>query len=431
MTLNKDTLKLFFNYGVGVFPLFLLVGPVVSELFLILIIIFASIIIFNDKEFKYINRYFIFFSLFYLSTLFSTLINFYNFDFTKGALFYFRIPLFAFSIWLILSHSNIFNKKIILFYTFFFSIIIFDSIFQYFTGFNIIGNELLRHRVSSFFSDELILGGFFQRLLQIFLVFLIMSGLIVKDKINIFYSILISFICLIIYLSGERTSFFLLVLFFVLIFILIKDLRKFIIVVGMISVFLSLTIPYLKNSEESNPATRMFKKTYEQIIGRGEEQYEAHKKKILNKVYIFSHDHHGHYMLSLQIIKDYPIFGTGIKGFRYLCGNKIYILENNDGCSTHPHNTYVQILTSNGLVGFAFLLFAFFYVIREIIKSRKKLNYDRNFDKDEVSKSILLLGIFTNLWPFIPSGNFFNNWLSMMYFYPIGFYLYFKFKNEK
>ena len=73
-----------------------------------------------------------------------------------------------------------------------------------------------------------------------------MSGLIVKDKINIFYSILISFICLIIYLSGERTSFFLLVLFFVLIFILIKDLRKFIIVVGMISVFLSLTIPYLK-----------------------------------------------------------------------------------------------------------------------------------------------------------------------------------------
>ena len=30
------------------------------------------------------------------------------------------------------------------------------------------------------------------------------------------------------------------------------------------------------------------------------------------------------------------------------CRNKIYILENNDGCSTHPHNTYVQILVSNG-----------------------------------------------------------------------------------
>ena len=161
MTLNKDTIKLFFNYGIGVFPLFLLIGPVVAELFLVLIIIFASTIIFNDKEFKYINRYFIFFSLFYLSTLFSTLINFYNFDFTKGALFYFRIPLFAFSIWFVLSNSNIFNKRIVLFNTLFFSLIIFDAIFQYFTGYNIIGNEILRNRISSFFSEELILGGFF------------------------------------------------------------------------------------------------------------------------------------------------------------------------------------------------------------------------------------------------------------------------------
>ena len=431
MILNKDTIKLFFGYGVGIFPLFLLIGPLISELFLILIIIFATIIIFKDKQFKYFNRYLIFFGLFYLSTVLSTLINFYNFDSTKGALFYFRIPLFAFGIWFFLSNSNIFNKKIILFYTIFFSLIIFDSIFQYFTGQNITGNENLKNRVSSFFSEELILGGFFQRLLPIFLVFLIMSGLIVKDKINIFYSVLISFICLIIYLSGERTSFFLLALFFGLIFISIKGLRKFIIVIGMISVFLSFTIPYLKNSEESNPATRMFKKTYEQIIGSGEEQYEEHKKKIFNKVYIFSHDHHGHYMLSIRIIKDYPIFGTGIKGFRYLCRNKIYILEKNDGCSTHPHNTYFQIFTSNGFVGFAFLLFAFFYVIREIFRSKKRINFDNNFDKDEVSKNILLAGIFINLWPLIPTGNFFNNWLSMIYFYPIGFYLYFKFKNEK
>lgn len=431
MILNKDTIKLFFGYVVGIFPLFLLIGPLISELFLILIIIFATIIIFKDKQFKYFNRYLIFFGLFYLSTVLSTLINFYNFDSTKGALFYFRIPLFAFGIWFFLSNSNIFNKKIILFYTIFFSLIIFDSIFQYFTGQNITGNENLKNRVSSFFSEELILGGFFQRLLPIFLVFLIMSGLIVKDKINIFYSVLISFICLIIYLSGERTSFFLLALFFGLIFISIKGLRKFIIVIGMISVFLSFTIPYLKNSEESNPATRMFKKTYEQIIGSGEEQYEEHKKKIFNKVFIFSHDHHGHYMLSLRIIKDYPIFGTGIKGFRYLCRNKIYILEKNDGCSTHPHNTYFQIFTSNGFVGFAFLLFAFFYVIREIFRSKKRINFDNNFDKDEVSKNILLAGIFINLWPLIPTGNFFNNWLSMIYFYPIGFYLYFKFKNEK
>ena len=431
MILNKNLIGLLLSYGVGIFPLFLLIGPLVSEIFLISIIVFVSIIVIKDKQSKYLNKYLIFFGLFYLSTVFSTLINYYNFDYTKGAIFYFRIPLFAFGIWFLLNSYNIFNKKIILFYTIFFSLIIFDSILQYYTGKNNLGNETLRYRISSFFSEEIILGSFFLRLLPIFFVFLIMNDLIVKDKINIFYSILISFICLIIYLSGERTSFFLLGLFFMLFFITIKDLRKLILVVGMISIFLSLSVPYLKNSEQSNPATRMFKKSYEQIIGRGEEQYEEHKKKIFDKVYVFSHDHHGHYMLSIKIIKDYPIFGTGIKGFRYLCRNNIYILKYNDGCSTHPHNSYFQIFTSNGIIGFIFLLFAFFYVIKKIIESRKKINFENNFDKNEISKTILLIGILINLWPLSPSGNFFNNLLSILYFYPVGFYLYFRFKNEK
>ena len=121
----------------------------------------------------------------------------------------------------------------------------------------------------------------------------------------------------------------------------------------------SFVISKFRYSEDINPAIRMFKKSYEQIIGKGEERYEKHKKKLFSKVYIFSHDHHDHYTLSYRIFKDHPIMGTGPKGFRYLCRNKIYILENNDGCSTHPHNTYMQILTSNGIIGFTLLLFSF------------------------------------------------------------------------
>ena len=103
----------------------------------------------------------------------------------------------------------------------------------------------------------------------------------------------------------------------------------------------------------------------------------------------------------------------------------------NKACSTHPHNTYIQIFTSNGAVGFGLLLFAFIYVIREIINSRKRINLDTNFNKIEISKNIILTGILINIWPLIPSGNFFNNWLSMLCFYPIGFYLYLRLKNEK
>ena len=131
------------------------------------------------------------------------------------------------------------------------------------------------------------------------------------------------------------------------------------------------------------------------------------------------------------MFKDHKVFGTGVKGFRYLCGNKIYILEKNDGCSTHPHNTYVQILVSNGLIGFSLLIFALFFIIREIFVCKRKMNLQNEFEKYEVSKVIAISAIFINIWPLVPSGSFFNNWLSMFYFYPIGFYLYFKLRNEK
>ena len=36
----------------------------------------------------------------------------------------------------------------------------------------------------------------------------------------------------------------------------------------------------------------------------------------------------------------------------------------------------------------------------------------------------LLLGFLITLLPIIPNGNFFNNWLSMIMFFPIGFYIF-------
>ena len=35
----------------------------------------------------------------------------------------------------------------------------------------------------------------------------------------------------------------------------------------------------------------------------------------------------------------------------------------------------------------------------------------------------LLISFFITLWPLIPSGNFFNNWINILYFFPLGFYL--------
>lgn len=431
MNFKNNLSKVFFGYGVCIFPLLLLVGPFVSEIYLISIIFFSIFyIIIKRKNYFFENKYILFFVFFYLSTLFSTLLNFYNFDTSKSGIFFFRHILFALAIWYVLETYRVFEKKVVIFYSIFLLLISVDSLIQYYTGTNILGYKLLNTRVSSFFGDELILGGFIMRMIPIFLVFLIMSDDIKINKINIFYTLVVSLSTLIVFLSGERTAFFLLILFFLSVFIILKYLRKFILFVMFFFILFSSIITTFQNYDQNNPSERMFLKTYRQILGDGDNRIE-HKKKIFNKFYIFSHDHHGHYSLSFKIFKDHPIFGTGVKGFRYLCRNKLYILEKNDGCSTHPHNTYVQILVSNGIIGFLLISTAFIFILREIIKSRNKLNSQKILNKNELSKVVILLAIFINLWPIVPSGNFFNNWISMYFFYPIGFYLFFEHLNEK
>ena len=60
---------------------------------------------------------------------------------------------------------------------------------------------------------------------------------------------------------------------------ILKHLRKMIIFVVINFISFATILPNLKVSENPNPATRMFEKSYNQILGIGEERYEKNKKK--------------------------------------------------------------------------------------------------------------------------------------------------------
>ena len=80
----------FLKYGLVSFPLLLVVGPLIAEIYLITIVIFFSIKMIKEKNLIfYRNRFLIFFILFFISTIYSTLSNFYNLESTIGAIFYF------------------------------------------------------------------------------------------------------------------------------------------------------------------------------------------------------------------------------------------------------------------------------------------------------------------------------------------------------
>ena len=152
----------------------------------------------------------------------------------------------------------------------------------------------------------------------------------------------------------------------------------------------------------------------ERIIDQTIKQMTVEKNE--DKIHIFTKAHTQHYVTAYKMFLDNKLFGVGVKNFRYFCDDKEY----NDGyysCSTHPHNTYVQILTETGIFGFLFLIFILFYFCKHLfLHTYNKFQKKSYFTDFEIC---ILSGIAIYLWPLVPTGSVFNNWLNIilyMYF---------------
>ena len=82
-------------------------------------------------------------------------------------------------------------------------------------------------------------------------------------------------------------------------------------------------------------------------------------------------------------------------------------------------NKKIWVAGHNGMVGRA--------IVRKLIQ--KKLNVltvdKKNLDlKDKYNFYIVSIAIIVNFFPLVPSGNFFNNWISIISYYYIGIYIY-------
>ena len=146
-----------------------------------------------------------------------------------------------------------------------------------------------------------------------------------------------------------------------------------------------------------------------------------------------------HYVTSYEIFLDNKIFGTGYKSFRIECQNEKYNVQKlnkkynlnikNTGCSSHPHNFYLELLSELGLVGFVlFLTILYFTIFHPFIKNFKYI-------KNESEIIIILSIILTYIFPFKPTGSFSSSVFSTNLWFFIGFYLYFinqlKYKTKK
>jgi O-antigen ligase len=106
-------------------------------------------------------------------------------------------------------------------------------------------------------------------------------------------------------------------------------------------------------------------------------------------------------------------------------------LEKRSSCNTHPHNFYFQLLAETGLIGFLYILILFLYISFILFKNFL-YSFSQKQKKLTSIELCIISGFFVTLWPLTTNGNFFNNWLNLINFYPLGILIYIQnFKKEK
>jgi O-antigen ligase len=412
--MKKQTLilEIIPTYIVIFMPVLLITGPFLSDLGVSIVSILFLINSKKNNLLKYYNNiYFKVFVIFWMILIISSLLSNNILVSLKNSLFYFRFGIFSLCLWYLIEKNINIIKYIFYSIIICFLALIIDGYFQFFFGKNLFGIELYReYRVSSFFGSELILGSYLSRFFPIlFALFLFIDQkLLVKNKRLLFFiSIIFILVEGLIILSGERLSLFFTNLSAIFIILMINDYRRYrfwTYVGSLLFIFILLfSFPIIKQ--------RIIDQTINDFTKKNEGG---------EKIYIFSKSHNDMYISATRIFFDNKFFGVGPRQFRNICNN--YSVSKYS-CETHPHNTYLELLAEAGI--FAFLIVAVLFLLIIFLVSKqfflKLFNSKKRYFND--FQLCLLNAIIISIWPFSPSGSFFNNWLSIVYFFPIGIFL--------
>jgi len=331
--------------------------------------------------------------------------------------------LFGFIIWFCLEKKILNLKVFYLILLFIILLFFFDGLFQYFLGSNIFGQvSPIKYRITSFFGDEAIMGSF---IFKIYLLFSFIDLLIRIKYQRIIYFIVTLFSCILVVISGDRTPFYLIIIYFILISFLSKT--KSIYFWSIFIFLISSSVFILSNEVLKN---RLFKMTYSGFFTTLEKfdqdkidsKLNINIKDNKNLKYFISDDHHAHFLSAKKIFLNNFLLGTGPNTFRVECRKKDYFVKSNS-CSTHPHNFYLQIASETGIIGLILFVLVFIYSFFRILKITI-------FGKEDLRLAIIYVYIFLIFFPLSPNGNFFNNWLSILNYLPLGFFLYY-YNNKK
>tara|TARA_B100000965_G_scaffold357281_1_gene335881 strand:- start:381 stop:1613 length:1233 start_codon:yes stop_codon:yes gene_type:complete len=377
-------------YLIFFLPISLLINSTFTNIATFLIICIFLLDCKKDKKFFFLkDRNFYFLIGFNIYLILNSVLTGINIESFIRSIGFVRYILLAYAIYYYLNINNKQYERVIFkFWTFIFIIVTIDLVFEYIFGFNVLRFESnYQGRLASFTGDELKIGGFY-------FAFIMLSTIFIKNANNRIYYVFFIIFLTVSLLIGERSNFIKIFFMSSLFFLLLKNisLYKKIIVLFLVTLITSLIVynnELLRNrfiDSTINLFTLEFSKTRSNHICQ--------------------------YNTGIEIFKDNPIFGVGLKKYRLESWKAKYAHPKPDGnvhyCgSTHPHQVHFEILSELGIVGYILLIGYFIYFI---FKSFKKF---KNNDDDYALVSTLF--IFASLLPIIPSGSFFTSYTATLF----------------
>ena len=449
MQFTKNNPQFFYLIVLFITSVFFIKSFIVN-LFLLLVSLISIYNLFNIKIKVYDNSINRVLAIFFIYIVINSLINFSQID-----LFFKSISQIRF--YLLLIFIQIYSAFLLYNIRYFFLgnifliiFIVIDLFIQYKTGENLFGlkPQLNNYRFTGIFNEEIVAGSF------IFIFgFLGLSYFLIKQKYNLFIIFLI-FFSLGIVITGDRNP--ILMVFLVILFNLFfnKILRKSFFILFVSIFFLVFLMVFISDKSENryiidikdtlNKSQPIFKTEYyknnqekidlEKLIVNDPnnialvQKLEKNKNyfKFLNDLeiikeksnenifkeyaYFFRNTIYGaHYLTAIEIIKKNLIFGTGIRTYRFVCveyETQILSFNRDDGCSTHPHNLHLEIISEIGFFGYLI------FIIMIILIFKNALFLQKQDPKIKMISIYLSSLIFALIFPFKPSGSIFSSWFG-------------------
>ena len=426
------------------FPVPFILGNLIVTLHLFIFIIFSLILITKNKFKIRIDRscwlLIFFFSYLFLSTILQFQLPGIAFDVTeswdlKNKPFVKSFFLFRFLILIFILDTLFFNKilnlkKLLLISAICTTFISFDILLQYFSGTDLFGFESFGSRNSGPFGDEFIAGGYLLKFsfLSFFYIFQFFKNEIYN---KILLALLIFGHATAILLSGNRMPMILFLFTLFITFILLKNFRISITagLILFVAAFFAIgnndaavKNPYLNFVNDINIIKHLKSKQFKTLSNENKktnnetETINENDKKNFNSFFekLLPHSGHGRlYSVATTMWLDQPLFGFGLKSFRVRCHKYAPTAEEHlkmgilpYGCSSHPHNYYLEILVEAGLLGGFLILFFYITLIKDFFYYIKTCIKSKDFELYLLIPIILM--IFIEIWPVKSTGSFFT-----------------------